>query len=291
MIVCEVKTSPPQEFKVDLDEGTFEGFAAAYGNIDQGGDRLLFGSGKHIADANPALPIYFGHGWMQNERPIGKSLYFEERTEGLFTKGKIFDIPSNADILVGMKEKILGCMSIGWKPVEKKTVRENGQTIREVSRYDLQEYSILPNGFAMNPQALITAVKSGRVTIMTADETLEDEEIEEKGDEDVDAQIDLTDANIAEKDYGKLRAFVDNSDPVALLLDEATYLHELATALKAEGREDEVRQALVELDSAALILKGLCALEDIVLPDEADLLALIRETTKNIHEASHALTS
>ncbi|MFH0916999.1 MAG: HK97 family phage prohead protease [bacterium] len=275
MIVCEVKTSPPQEFKVDLEERTFEGYAAAYGNVDQGGDRLLYGSGKHIADANPSIPIFYGHGWTQNERPIGKSLYFEEREEGLFTKGKIFDVPTNQDILVGMKEKILGCLSIGWKPTEKKTVREDGQTIREVSKWDLQEYSVLPNGFAMNPQALITAMKGGRVVIMAG------------VDED---KLDLTDENIPTRDYRELREFVEKADPISLLLDEATYLNELTKNLSAEGREEEVRQALAELNSAALLLKGICAMNDLD-PGEADLVALIRKTTEKIHEASKTLTS
>lgn len=281
MIVCEIKSMPPQEFKVDLEEGTFEGYCAAYGNVDFGGDRLVYGSGKHIAEANPTVPIYFGHGWMNNERPVGKSLAFEEREPGLWTKGKIFNVPSTADILVGMREGVLGEMSIGWKAVDERMVKEEGRTVREVLKWDLQEYSVLPNGFAMNPQALVTAVKGGRILVMTKEDAEADEE----------AKIDLTDAAIDGKDYAALRAFVEKSDPVALLLDEATYLRTLATDLKAEGREDEVRQALSELDSASLLLRGLCAVKDIDLPLEGDLLALIRQTTENIHEASRTLSS
>jgi len=313
MIVCEVKTSPPQNFKVDIDEGTFEGLAAAYGNIDQGGDRLLFGSGKHIADANPTMPVYFGHGWMQNERPIGKSIYFEERPEGLFTKAKIFDTEAGREVLTGMREGVLGCLSIGWNPVDKKMVKEGKRTDREISKWDIKEYSVLPNGFAMNPQALITAVKDGRLTIsMPEEEPAEEEDGVTEAKElelngivaiengcytsnnitlDAAGVTDLTDAHIPTKDYTKLRTFVEKSDPVAMLLDEATYLRELAVSLKAEGREEEVRQALAELDSASLILKALCAVKEVELPDESDLLALIRQTTKNIHEASQSLSS
>lgn len=259
MFVCEVKTSPPQEFKVDVDSGTFEGFAAAYGNVDDGGDRLLFGSGQHIADANPTIPVFFGHGWMQNERPIGKSLHFEERPEGLFTKGKVFDTPAGLEVLTGMREGVIDCMSIGWKPVDKKSIKEGGRTVREVAKWDIKEYSLLPNGFSMNKRALVTDVKE-----------------------------DVSGEDIEERDWRLLRATFEKSDPLALLLDEAAYLAELTRDLKAEGREEEVRQALNELESAGLILKGLCAVHE-PEPPENDLLAMIHNTTQNIHAAAERL--
>jgi hypothetical protein len=160
-------------------------------------------------------------------------------------------------------------------------VKENGRTIREVLKYDLQEYSILPNGFAMNPRALVTAVKSGRVLIM-ADDGIETDP------DDPDTKVDLTDMNILPRTYEG----VDQSDPVAVFLDEASYLKQLTENLKAEGREDEIREALVELEAAALILKGRCAVQDIELPSgDDDLLDHIRNLTTNIREASLALIS
>ena len=378
MFRCEVKTSPPQEFKVDVDNGTFEGYAAAYGNVDSGGDRLLYGSGAHIAQANPVLPVYFGHGWMQNERPIGKSLYFEERREGLFTKAKVFDTPAGAEVLTGMREGVLGALSIGWNPVEKKRVQENGKTVREVAKYDLNEYSVLPNGMSMNDRALITSVKGilrfadpkarvvrgvSGITDVGGDPSWEaiEDEVEEAiqalytdgsevdvrdisasavvfdlygpmspmEDETESFQVgysidgngvvtltgdpvavdvvvsyvpsddtatagkrreDLTDGSIPPRDYGKFRDFVDKADPIGLLLDEATFIHAMAQTLKVEGREEEVGLALRELDGAALLLKGICAVKNIE-PDDGDMLALIRQTIQNIHEARNILVS
>lgn len=359
MFVCEVKATLPQEFKVDTDNGTFEGFCAGYGNVDQGGDRLLFGSGAHIAKANPTTPIYFGHGWMYNERPLGKSLHFEERPQGLFTKGQIFDTPAGIETLTGMRQGVISTMSIGWKPVEKKMVRDtDGQMVREVSKWDLKEYSVLPTGMSMNPEALITQVKSGRLVVATdavklaringevsdqgkrealgaALEAAYSEEytwvvdfssdrvVYEVGDEcfqmayamgadgtctltgdpvpverqvtyvptgksALPSKVDVTDGG-NRKDYAELRGFFEKSDPVALLLDEATFLHTLAEDLKAEGREEDVRSALSELDAAALLLKGMCAVQDIEIPEGGDIISLIRQTTQNIHEATTRL--
>jgi len=368
-MLIEVKTSPPQEFKVDVDAGTFEGYAAAYGNIDEGNDRILAGAGAHIGLANPTLPIYFSHGWLQNERPIGKSLYFEDRPQGLFTKGKMFDTPAGSEVLIGMREGVIGAMSIGYTvPADgKRFVKEEGRTVREISKFNLNEYSICATGFAMNDRALITTVKGGRLMVAEAfakttridgavtagalDTALQEalREVYPGADyvwvrdhsasavlylvenydteqstlyqqgytADADGSVtllgdateveeqttytpvtgkatgktDLTDALIPSKDYRELRGFVEKADPIALLLDEATYLNELTKSLKAEGREDEVRQALQELDSAALLLKGICAVNDIEIEADNDILALIRATTQNIHAASQALST
>jgi HK97 family phage prohead protease len=371
--IREIKTLPPVEIKVDLESGTFEGYAAAYGNVDREGDRLLYGSGKHIADANPTLPIFYQHNWKEGHRPIGKSLYFEERTEGLFTKGMIFDTPAGIETRVGMHEGVLNCLSIGWKPVERKMVKEGGRTVREVSKYDIGEYSVCTKGFSMNDQALITAVKSriggkarsidgitGLIDIggspswesiidavrvaLRADVDVDDDhgiyivdisasavvyEVYswESGSEDlytvtysiddagmatitgtpeptvVRATYETSDAApagktvvhegaVSQRDYKAMRSFLESSDPIATLLDEAAYLQTLAKEIKAEGREEEVRRALADLDAAALLLKGHCAAEDIQMPnDDADIIEAIRATTLSIREASQELVS
>jgi HK97 family phage prohead protease len=379
--IREIKTLPLMDLNVDLDEGTFECYAAAYGNIDDGGDRFHYGSGKHIADANPTLPIFYQHDWMQGKRPLGKSLLFDERKPGLWLKAKVFDTQDGRDTLVGMREGVIGEMSIGWNCREKKITKEGGRTVREVLKYDLFECSACTNGFAMNSQAVITAVKSRLPILRATDDPVQKtrtiggitglvdiggspswESIEdavrtalragytegdrsiyiadisatavvyevydwETGKEDLftveysidDAgvatitgepvatvihasyepkgfvpagKVNVHDGTIESKDYKELRGFVERTDPVALLLDEAAYLHTLAQELKAEGREEEVRQALIELDAAALLLKGQCAINDIpVDQDDGDLLEAIRRTTLSIREVSQELAS
>lgn len=431
MFDVEVKASPPQEFKVNLDDGTFEGFPAAYGNIDDGGDRIVFGAGKHIAEANPTIPIFYGHGWLNNEPPVGKSLMFDERRPGLWSKGKMLDTAEGRDILTGMREGVLNAESIGYKALDWKMVAEKGEYVREIYKYELKEYSILPAGFAMNPQAVITAVKGNGLHIYDVEETkgvigyvetpkadrgaswdgpgevakadvgelramcawvdtanddnksaykfphhkaggehavvfaalsaamgrlnqasipdadkrgvyahiakhyrdfgeeppgygkashLQEEVglkfLQVEGDVvDADTPVTVTHTNgtnwysngtgtldsstitvktdvtgdqVPEKDYRELRAYVEKADPVSVLLDEAAYMHELAQSLKAEGREDEIREALSELDSASLLLKAITEVKQ-PEPVEDDIVALIKHTTEQVNEARRIL--
>lgn len=157
-MMFEIKTLPAQEFKVNFDDGTFEGFCAHYGNIDRGGDMLLPGSGKHIVDAGVQVPIFFSHGWKENQPPIGVSLTLEERPDGMWTKGKILERTSlGHDCLVLMDEGAIDCMSIGWNPVTSKRAKTaDGKSYREIAKWDILEYSVCPKGFAMNPEAMIT---------------------------------------------------------------------------------------------------------------------------------------
>lgn len=157
-MLFEIKHLPAQEFKVNFDDGTFEGFCAHYGNIDRGGDMLLPGSGKHIVDAGIQVPIFFSHGWKENQPPIGLSMTLEERPDGMWTKGEVFgDTALGHDMLILMDKKAVDCMSIGWNPVTSKRAKTaDGKSYREVAKWDILEYSVCPKGFAMNPEAMIT---------------------------------------------------------------------------------------------------------------------------------------
>lgn len=335
-MLFEIKHLPAQEFKVNFDDGTFEGFCAHYGNIDRGGDMLLPGSGKHIVDAGVQVPIFFSHGWKENQPPIGISLSLSEQTDGMWTKGKVIDKTSlGHDCLVLMDEGAIDCMSIGWNPVTSKRAKTaDGKSYREIAKWDILEYSVCPKGFAMNPEAMITkgglrgmVQKSryiGNVTnlidvgggtswlsvidnVMSAvqafyadqsvyvsyepldisdaavvynvwdwdgrDEILQMGYVLGEGgavtlDGDprpVDihvtyvtsggAPVDLTGSNIDPKDWKGLRAKVHETDPVGLLIDEAAYIHDLAKAFKAEGRDDEVKAVLTDLASAKSLIE------------------------------------
>ena len=76
------------EIKQLNDAGHIEGLAAGYGNVDHGGDMLLFGSlAKTLAQrGNVPLPMLLHH---DLKRPIGAWKEWQERPEGLFVKGSL----------------------------------------------------------------------------------------------------------------------------------------------------------------------------------------------------------
>ncbi len=335
-MLFEIKNLPAQEFKVNFDDGTFEGFCAHYGNIDQGGDMLLPGSGKHIVDSGIQVPIFFSHGWKENQPPVGVSLSLSEQVNGMWTKGKIIEKTSlGHDCLVLMDEGAIDCMSIGWNPVTAKRAKTtDGKSYREVSKWDILEYSVCPKGFAMNPEAMIVKgglrgmlpksrsiynvtslidVGGGASWLSSIDRVMSAvqayyadqsvyvypepldvsdsaviynvwdwdgrDEILQMGyamgeggvvtlDGDprpVDIQVtyvtsggapvDLTGGNIDPKDWKGLRDRVHETDPVGLLIDEAAYIHDLAKAFKAEGRDEEVKAVLSDLASAKSLIE------------------------------------
>ena len=274
----------PLEMKVNVDDGTFEGYCAGYGNIDSYDDRLLANSHEQTIVDNPEqVKVYVEHGWYEGQLPVGKALSFEGREEGLYTQGKVLPTSLGKDVIMLMKDKVMTGLSIGWMPLDFKYLKEGDKHIREVSRYELREYSIVSWG--ANDFAKISGVK-GRVGVRyDFFSVLEDAKDKIEG-----QALYVTGDAIEPKDFAAMRERFRKSDPVGILLDEAAYLHEMARELKAEGREDEIREALGELDQATLLLSALCVAEEIE-PERGDIVALLRKTTQNIHEVTQAVSS
>ena len=77
----------PFEIKALDDAGRIEGLLAGFGNIDQGGDKLLAGVfTKTLAGRNSPLPMLLHH---DQRRPIGAWNEWAERPQGLYVKGKM----------------------------------------------------------------------------------------------------------------------------------------------------------------------------------------------------------
>jgi len=294
--VREVKFLPPQEFKVNPDNGTFEGYCAFYGNVDEWGDRLLPGSGAATIKGNPTLPVYYGHGWMQNEKPVGKSLAFEDRPEGVFTRGKLYDTPAGLETLVNMREGTANGLSIGWKPDAGaiKMVKENDLLIREVAAWQMFEYSVTP--MPANDLARVLDVKQ-RLAYVLAPVEVDTEgarairgewEQTHRGPR---RHLDVTGDEIEPKDWNALWAAVEGSDPLLLLLDEAAYLGELVEQIKAEGREEEVRRALGDLENARLLLEAKCLAATREEEPLDGLLDLVQRNILTIREAAAKIAS
>ena len=144
----------PFEIKTLEKSGHIEGLAAAFGNVDMGGDRLLPGSlTKTLAKrGNAPLPMLLHH---DQKRPIGAWKVWEERPEGLYLKGSLTLSTRDAQEAFALaKDGALTGLSIGW--LAGRETYDRG--VRVLPEIELFEASLVT--IPMNEKARVTAVKS-----------------------------------------------------------------------------------------------------------------------------------
>ena len=154
------KKTLPLEFKFADDAettGSFEGLAAAYGNVDRGGDVIVNGAfaaslREHkAAGTKPALL------WQHIEtQPIGVIDSLVETPAGLEIKGRlILEVTKGAETYALVKQGAMRGLSIGFAPT--KTTRDaNG--VRKILAAYLGEVSFVTRG--MNDEAVVTNIKT-----------------------------------------------------------------------------------------------------------------------------------
>lgn len=145
----------PFEIKELNDAGHIEGLAAGFGNVDRGGDKLLFGSMAKTLAARGGipLPMLLHH---DMKRPIGAWKEWQERPEGLFVKGNLTLATSDAQEAHALaKSGALTGISIGWMPVGNPRFEKG---VRVFDQVDLFEASLV--AVPMNDNARVSAVKS-----------------------------------------------------------------------------------------------------------------------------------
>lgn len=148
----EIK-SFPAEFKVDVDEGVFEGYASVFGNVDSWGDIVERGAFKKTLQENAhRVKVLWQHDWFT---PIGKPLHMEEDAKGLFTRTKVAPTQQGKDALVLLREGVINELSIGYDPI--KWTHDQETDVRHLHEVRLWEYS--PVTFAANELARVTGVK------------------------------------------------------------------------------------------------------------------------------------
>lgn len=143
----------PFELKsLDLDEGTFEGYASVFGNVDDGGDVIEPGAfTKTLQERGGRIKICWNH---DPYEPIGTPISMTEDSKGLLVKGKISKTRRGMDVLTLMRDGVINELSIGYSLIKHKM---DGR-IRKITELKLWEFS--PVTWAMNPQAQILGVKS-----------------------------------------------------------------------------------------------------------------------------------
>jgi HK97 family phage prohead protease len=138
------------ELKSIEGDGSFEGMAAAYGNIDEQGDRIEPGAFK--AAEGERIPLLFAH---KADHPVGFATV-TETPHGLLVKGKLLlDTIAGAEAYSRMKAGILKALSVGFRlPPDGFSMKAG---VRVISKAILKEISLVL--FPANPLAAVTALK------------------------------------------------------------------------------------------------------------------------------------
>ncbi|WP_108259337.1 HK97 family phage prohead protease [Mangrovicoccus ximenensis] len=144
------------EIKALGEDGTVEGYAAVFGNVDGGGDRLVPGAFRaglaKAAAEGRSIPMLWQH---DPDRPIGVWTELQEDDRGLKAAGQlILDVGQAREAHALMKAGALGGLSVGYRTVK----AGNDGGVRQLEEVDLWEVS--PVTFPMNRLARLTAVKA-----------------------------------------------------------------------------------------------------------------------------------
>lgn len=144
----------PFEIKELNDAGHIEGLAAAFGNVDRGGDKMLFGSlTKTLAErGNRPLPMLLHH---DQRRPIGAWKEWKETADGLFLKGAVTLATRDGQEAHALaRDGALTGISIGYVAQRKSFAG----SVRNLEAVDLHEASLV--AVPMNDLARVSSIKS-----------------------------------------------------------------------------------------------------------------------------------
>ncbi len=166
--LVEIKLAPPDASGVETME--FEGYGAAFGNIDAYGDIIEPGAfAAYLSDVQsgkqqwPAMLLQHGGWGMTSEdmTPIGIWTSLAEDGKGLKVAGKLADTPRGREVYALLKmapRPAIDGLSIGYIPKEWEPRSKPDDPRRRLKRIDLVEIS--PVTFPANGKARVDQVKS-----------------------------------------------------------------------------------------------------------------------------------
>ncbi len=138
------------ELKSLGEDGSFEGLAAAYGNVDAHGDRIEPGAFKAAEGID--IPLLFAH---KTDQPIGIARV-TETPAGLSVKGRLLlDTVGGAEAYSRLKAGVLKALSVSFQNPKDGAAARNG--IRSISKAVLKEISLVV--FGANSLATVATVK------------------------------------------------------------------------------------------------------------------------------------
>lgn len=154
----EVKHLALKAKKVDSDAGTFEGYAAVFGNVDSDGDIIEPGAfAKFLAGDPSRVKILALH----NDKvlPIGVPVELYEDDIGLYLKAQLSDTGMGRDIRQLLIDGVLNELSIGYIPVDFYFDNAGNRCLTEII---LEEVSVVT--WAANDMAKVLSAKGKKTT-------------------------------------------------------------------------------------------------------------------------------
>lgn len=145
------------EIKANQD-GTFEGYAAVFGNVDSYGDIIQPGAfTKTIQERRGKIRVLWNHDSFAP--PVGKLLDISEDGYGLKIKAQLSSTPRGQEIAQLMRDGVIDSMSIGYTTIRHDYEQRDdlGREVRNLRELKLYEFS--PVNFPANEAASITDVK------------------------------------------------------------------------------------------------------------------------------------
>lgn len=162
---CEVKATDEQE-------GTFEGYASTFNNVDKGNDIVVSGAFRKSLRRRPyqKVKLLYQH---RTDEPIGVFESMKEDENGLFVKGRLaMGTQKGRESYELLKMGALDAMSIGFKADPKMQSYDERRRRRYLKEIDLMEVSLVT--FPMNDKAIIHQVKGADRTIREWEDLLRD---------------------------------------------------------------------------------------------------------------------
>lgn len=143
------------EDKGIADNGSFQGFASVYNNVDHGGDIVLPGAFKTSLAANPRPKMLWQH---DPGKVIGVWEEMKDDPRGLIGRGRLLtELQLGKEAHILLKAGAVDGLSIGYRVVDVDFKKTDKGMMREIKAAELLEVSIVT--FPMNPKALVTDVK------------------------------------------------------------------------------------------------------------------------------------
>lgn len=144
------------ELKDLTEEGVIEGYASIFGNVDNGGDKVMPGAFVEGLAKSRQTGRKVKMLWQHNpDQPIGVWDDLAEDAKGLWVKGRlVMEVPRAKEAHALMKAGAIGGLSIGYRIKDS----EPDGNVRLLKSVEL--YEISPVTFPMNERAKLSSVKA-----------------------------------------------------------------------------------------------------------------------------------
>jgi Escherichia/Staphylococcus phage prohead protease len=148
---------------IDAD-GTVEGYASLFGEIDQARDMVVRGAFRHTLATRGVrrIPMLFQH---DPSEPVGIWLELREDHRGLFARGRLIpEVARGRELLSLLRAGAIDGLSIGFRTAKARI--DPGTRVRRLLALDLWEISIVT--FPMLTGARVSTVKQAAAAKLSA---------------------------------------------------------------------------------------------------------------------------